>query len=246
MSNYEGVGAAGPPNVTGFQYASGQWIDPAYYGQVEEDLGATPMMRGSWNLPAFAPPVPPLAMSQTQNIFPTEYNFRTGYPIDPQQDLITKATSPKRGQIKLVNPPTITAGVTTIYDQHQSSTGNEIAGIGTVSEMPDYLSGMFDRRQTKYRDVAGANNVYFYRQFSDGRIEILPPSPKLVGMVLSPRDTGKKYQRWVSITRQIGTFAQADRQRRLDRRTSIATGITSVIDVLSQSQKPKAKKTKTT
>lgn len=217
------AGAQGPPDVlpfgygenTGGQYGRLRVADAPDYVTNRPPFrgpgGTTPLNRGGPNLPAYAPPIQEAA----GGVIPAT----TAWPGTTNQAPVQPSTP---------------------YAQHYQWAGfgyNDARGMGaphpTYGGAFDFLKADPGRKQARqqrrairqslaqYRDEPGKNGHYLYRQYADGRIQILS-GPWGEGKMLT--STGQHAAKWRAITAEIGPFALA---------SGAVTGLTSALTALT-------------
>ena len=240
-------GAEGSPRVYRYDYATGEYMKPAVYGGLGDEIDnqntrmnrpqATHQeirnyMRGTGNQPMHR---------GGPNLFPSAtmgYDYMTGAPPAPSSAMPFNANefppqfNHQTGQ--RVDPQSYSElGTVTFYnfgsyDKHFDPT--KTVGEASFSGLPSYLGAP----DLPSRTVAGSGR-YVYKQYADGTIQILQ-GPQGIGTIVSPSSRAGQ-----AITAEIGKYpktavgakiqqvkqskAGSFMQQLLDTASSVATGI---------------------
>jgi hypothetical protein len=208
-------GSMGPPDVLPYGYgdfSGGEYgrlaVEPAAnyitnYAPFRGPGGTTPFQRGDPNLPAHAPPIQETA----GGVIPFSTLDAGVTNTSPQQP-----GAPYAVQYQMAGPS---------YNGLPTAIGGLRDGLGYTPTAPAWGGPLANWRAKQaakqavasqapssvvatFRDVNPPGDPFYYRQYADGSIEVLAPSPSLVGEVLTP--TNQWSANWRAVTNMIGPF----------------------------------------
>jgi len=211
-------GHSGPPDVLPFGYGA---HTGGQYGRLAiQDApdyltnrppfrgpgGTTPLNRGGPNLPSHAPPIQESAggVMPATTAWPGVSNGAPQTPGTPYAQQYQWAGFGYNDARGLGSHPTYSG----FFDRFKVDPAKQAVRQAARSGRQDARAAAAAQAAT-HRDVGPpiTTGGYYYRQYANGEVDILPGSPTGVGLRLTP--TGKNATNWSHVTNEIGPFQAA-------------------------------------